>query len=264
MAENRSPSGILVNGVVVRVKDPNAASGALFSDWVRVPGLTSVTLPDEVGATTDAPQLDGTLSAAAYSGVGQIVAPIGGLSVHASHQWLYARKLDQKQILMDIIKPASGLVIITEEGKVAAMGHDIVIADPAAKRSVANVVKAGMLVYLATAVPPNDVGFINYDVTAVAGDQTKFRIVHRVEKDGSKIVVWPYYHAEIVKAAGNQLAIRHPGKHWADISGVVNGFGSGDLQNASNLSGNLTFAPQSVLADAVPEHRLEKDIAGLA
>ena len=192
--------------------------------------------------------------------MGQIVAPIGGLGVHAAHQWLYARKLDQKRILLDIIKPADGLVIITTDAEVATGSlNDIVIVNAAAQRSVANQVKAGMLVYLAAATPPADVGFVNYNATAVAADQTKFRIVHRVEKNGSKIVVWPGYQAPVTKAAGNFLAIRHPGKWWKDISGVVNGFGSGDLQNASNLSGNLTFAPQSAMADAEPEWRLESN-----
>ena len=43
----RKPSGILVNGVGVYVKDPNAASGAVFEKYQRVPGAGSITLPDE-------------------------------------------------------------------------------------------------------------------------------------------------------------------------------------------------------------------------
>ena len=56
----RTPSGITVNGVGVFVKDPNAASGSLLDNYIRIPGVGSITLPDEAAPQNDIATIDGS------------------------------------------------------------------------------------------------------------------------------------------------------------------------------------------------------------
>ena len=90
MADIRSPAR---SSSMVRMCDSRAGTVLEpFDNWIRMPGLNSVTLPDETGAANEVLTMDGPISAPGQPGVGQITMPIGGLSNHMLHQWLAARK----------------------------------------------------------------------------------------------------------------------------------------------------------------------------
>ena len=102
----RKPSGILVNGVGVYVKDPNAATGDVFETYQRVPGAGSITLPDEAAPQNDIVTIDGSVGAAGFSGVGTATIPLPVLGQHPAHRFLAEKRRSGEAIQVRIVKLA--------------------------------------------------------------------------------------------------------------------------------------------------------------
>ena len=238
----RLGTGITVNGAYLRVK----GDAAPFDEFVTVPGLGSFTLPDEVGAVNDVVTLDGIISTPAYGVPGQIVAPLGALTTDYTHQWLKERKLDGKQITIEVFRLATEIgtieKVITGDvsgAHVLASAKEIKVVG-AARKTVAALVTRGVLVGI-DAKPST---FVNYDGAADTG--VRWQLVTSVSDDGATIGVLPGFTAAAIGTAAipKSLYIRNPGIHYENIVGVVNGFGNGDFQAGGLVSGNLTFTPK--------------------
>ena len=67
MARERVPGGISSVEMRVFVKDPDAAAGSLFADYVAVPGVGGVTLPAEESPSTDEVMLEGVGQATGFA-----------------------------------------------------------------------------------------------------------------------------------------------------------------------------------------------------
>ena len=106
---NRKPSGIRVNGVSIFVKDINATAGTLFENYVRVPGVGSITLPDEAAPQNDSIGVDGVVSAAGFAGVGSIAVPLPQVGQHPAHRFLEEKKGDKEPVTVKVRRPASKL-----------------------------------------------------------------------------------------------------------------------------------------------------------
>lgn len=278
VAEQRQPRGIIVNGAYLFVKDPNAAAGKLFSAWQRVTGLSSFTLPAEVGGTNETQLQDGVLATAQLAGVGTITGAIGGRGLHVSHRFMEARKADGEAANIAIVKPclARAAIIFATGTVVADPSSDAklgrIIEVPTANRAdVRRRVRAGDLVAIAGAdadtavdaagaLAPTNV--LDYDgAQAAAG----WQYVVYVERDGSFIDVAPGFGAALTIASSKYRAmyIRTPGLKSLDIAGVINGFDGGDWQNGQFVAGNFTFTPEEVVAPPDPEIRTPALVAAL-
>ena len=275
MTENRAPRGVVVNGAFLFVKTA-AGEANLFQNWQRVTGLSSFTLPAEVGGTTETQLMDGVIAAAAIAGVGTITGAIGGRGVHVSQLYMEERKLDGGAVAISILKAAvirSGISMGGESHTLVDTGAKSIIEIPSSHRAavLANV-RAGDLVALgaqvasqtladSAATPAN---FLDWKADpADAG----WRGVVAVASDGAYIHVAPDFDASsALSIANNQyrrLFIRTPGVKWVDLIGTVNGFDSGDFQNGQQLAGNFSFAPNDALTRVTPEFRALSQLAGL-
>lgn len=251
--------GIPTNGYVLEVKDPNAAADTLFADYVYVPGIASLTLPNEVGSNNETPTLHGQISAAAYKGVGQLTAEIAGLVPHPSIQFLHERSEDQKVVQLRLRREAENVLVDASGvvGSVAAAGTEITVKDDAGKRNlVKQNVRAGMILALADAISDN---YIDYKAVPAMADDHKWRSIVSVDENGSSIVVAPAITTAIAPNASEKILVRQPGTQWVDLGGVVNGFATGDIQNSSNVSGSLTFTPRPRMPFGRVYHKIALD-----
>ena len=237
----RQPSGTLVNGVGIFIKDPNASSG-LFSSYQRIPGVGSITLPDEAAPQNDIVTLDGQVGAVGFAAVGTIVVPLPVAVQHPTHRFLHDRRRSGKAIQVQVRKVALPKIYLDSAATVAtgALGAIEIAANVQA--GVKNQVREGMIV-AASATPASRV--LDYDATAAAGDQNKFRIVVEVADTGASIKVAPDFQAAISTAV--KLTVRQPGMEWKDIGCQVAQMGDGDFQSASVVAGNLVLRPNSEL-----------------
>lgn len=266
MPEQRAPVGVVVNGAYLFVKDATGAAG-IFSNWQRVTGLSSFTLPAEVGGTTETQLMDGNLQAAAIAGVGTVTGAIGGRGVHMSQLFMEERKLDGAAVAIAIVKAAvvkSAILLGNTHNAVAAAtlrSIDI----PAARRSdVLNRVRAGDIVGLDLDGAMAPTGLADWKATAAAALDDDWQGVAYVEDDGSYIDVAPGFSAAQATTTDTaSLLLRTPGVQWIDVTGTINGFDGGDFQNGQQLSGNFTFTPSSALPRVTPEYRTVAQIATL-
>ena len=121
MPENKSPLGIVVNGAILQVKDPSLSAG-LFSEYRRVPGLGSFTLPAETGSVNETTLMDGTVSAAQFKGVGTITGTVGALGAHPTHLFLDEKSLDGENVQVNIVRlavPVNDIVVVKNTAGVA-------------------------------------------------------------------------------------------------------------------------------------------------
>ena len=95
----------MVNGAILQIRDPNKSTG-LFSEYRRVPGLASFTLPAEAGSVNETALMDGTVAAAAFKGVGTITGAVGALGVHPAHLFMEEKALDGTDIQANIVRLA--------------------------------------------------------------------------------------------------------------------------------------------------------------
>lgn len=255
MGKQREPAGILVNGAILSVKDPDGSG--LFADYVEVPGIANFTLPNVEGTLNETALMDGVVSAAAYGGVGQITAPIGARTAHPAHQFLEAKKASGDPIQVTIRKYAVGVFNVDDALHVVAAASSATIAAAVQARIKAQL-RRGHMVGMGDAFDPAAAGFVNWDVASAAGNDDMWRLVVDIEDDGSAFSFSPAHATAIGTAnAPEDLVVRMPGLKWEDILVTVNGFGSGDFQNANNVSGNLTLAPSVPLPPGTPEHSVE-------
>ena len=261
MAIKRTPNSILVNGAYFQVKDPSAAAGTLFADYVTVPGLASFTLPSETGSTTDTALMDGSIAAANFKGVGTIVAAIGARAAHPAHQFLEAAALSGKQVQIRVVRAATGVTDIREIasgtalGALAAKGVSAIGAGLPKGIAKANAL-AGHIVHLWADNSVADDGpahtgrfVVGYGAAVTAALSKEFQLIASLGTEGDSVKVAPGYLAAVAVAATKkgQITIRNPGLEWKDLVCTVSQFDSGDLQAGSHATSNLTLVPASAV-----------------
>ena len=251
----RKPSGILVNGVGVWVRDPNAATGSVFATYQRVPGVGSITLPDEAAPQNDIVTIDGTVGAAGFSGVGTATIPLPVLGQHPAHRFLAATRRSGAAIQVRIVKEAIGVFtgtdVLEDAGTVDTGSSESGIAIAAAVRSsVVNSAREGMFVALSNTAPSGVTGTA-YDATPSAATDAAYKPVLNIADDGSVINVAPDFSTDY--ATPLNLHVIQPGLRWDNIQCQVAQMGDGDFQSASVAAGNLVLRPNAELplSDAI-------------
>ena len=267
MAENRAPLGIVVNGAILQVKDPGLTTG-LFSEYRRVPGLGSFTLPAESGSVNETALMDGTVAAAAFKGVGTITGVVGALGVHPAHLFLEEKALDGENIQVNIVR----LAVEVKEITLPAVAFDVVdtsadamvvnIQDPDVQQDIKSSIRAGSLVAvsLAAASPAQQSQdtVVDYAAAVSVANNTLWQPVWEVEDDGSAFSVAPGFSVNKATTAANSILIqvRNPGRSYQDVLCTVSQWDAGDFQNGQNVSGNITLTPSVALPRVRVEARL--------
>ena len=271
MAENRAPLGIVVNGAILQVRDP-ALNDGLFSDYRRVPGLGSFTLPAESGSVNETTLMDGTVSAAQFKGVGTITGVVGALGAHPAHLFLEEKGLDGENIQVNIIRLAVAVkkIIVSAPAPVIVIGEPMVVNIPPANRDdVKSSIRAGSLVAVSALATPVEIikpaaeqslnTVVDYKAAVNLANDTLWQPVWEVEDDGSSFAVAPGFSLGKVTTAAMSLLIqvRNPGRSYQDVLCTVSQWDAGDFQNGQNVSGNLTLTPSV----ALPRVRVEARIS---
>ena len=243
----RKPSGILVNGVGVYVKDPNAATGDVFEDYQRIPGAGSITLPDEAAPQNDIVTIDGSVGAAGFSGVGSATIPLPVLGQHPAHRFLAATRRSGAAIQVRIVKLAVNVVVLIDgvHPTVAALVTGLVtVTEGESRQTVKNQAREGM--YAAVHATPAGATALNYDKTPLlAADANKFRAILNIDDDGDTITLAPGFMD--APAANTDITIVQPGLRWDNVQVQVAQMGDGDFQSASVVGGNLVLRPTAEL-----------------
>jgi len=259
MALSRTPTAITANGVSMLVK------GAGIDNFIRVPGLANFTMPDETGSTTETQLLDGSVAAAQPAGVGSITGTIGAIGAHPSHQFLEARKSDQQQITVAVVKPASDVVRLTTAISgisVDVSDEDDIIIFPSGR--VASM-REGQLIAIGSAVATgaNSAGLVGWNKSpVVAGDQSLYRVIRSVDPDNDRIRVSPGFQADV--SGNNVFVLKNSGLKYEDISCTVSGLGSGDFQSGGNASSSITLQPVSAVTREIEHRTLAEIVAASA
>ena len=263
MAENRAPLGIVVNGAILQVREPGLAAG-LFSEYRRVPGLGSFTLPAESGSVNETTLMDGTVSAAQFKGVGTITGVIGALGAHPAHLFLEEKALDGENIQVNIIRLAVAVKEFTVEGvyAVAAANSMIVNIPTSNQEDVKSSIRAGSLVAISAAAadPAKQAAntVVDYKAAASSVNDVLWQPVWEVDDDGSSFKVAPGFNSAKATTSSNDILIqvRNPGRSYQDVLCTVSQWDAGDFQNGQNVSGNLTLTPSVALPRVRVEARL--------
>ena len=259
----RTPSGTTVNGVGVWIKDPTATAG-LFAAYVRIPGVGSITLPDEAAPQNDIATIDGSVGAAGFAPVGTIAVPLPVASQHPTHRFLQTLRRTGKDVQIRVRRASRPIAelrngVLAADGiAVASNGTSLVAIVAALRGQVKNHVREGHIVSIAdpttayAAGPPVVPGapnpgddFLEYG-TAAAALSDSFQTVVTVDDAGDSFTIAPGYSA----ASGtvdNWITVRHPGLEWDNISCQVAQMGDGDFQSASIVAGNLVLRPTATL-----------------
>jgi len=262
MALSRTPTAITANGVSMLVK------GAGVNNFIRVPGLANFTMPDETGSTTETQLLDGSVAAAQPAGVGSITGTIGAIGPHPSHQFLEARKQDQQQITVTVVKPAAEVTILEDSAAIAitypaatANAPDGIVVIPGG--GVSSMRESQLIAIAANAAglqsPPKLVPWNKaFGDLVAADDDVSYHVIRSVDPDSGKIKVSPGF--KTAKTSGNSIySLRNAGLLYKDISCTVSGLGSGDFQSGGNASSSITLQPVSAVTRAI-EHRTLAEI----
>ena len=276
MAIRKDPNAIQVNGALVFIKDPSAASGSLFDEWRRLSGLGSFTMPAEAGSVTDTPGIDGAVSFANVAGVGNISGTIIALNAGIVHRFMEGRAKSGEAIQMSLVRPA----VKVESYDIAASGAAVnlvvgtalgrIVVPTSEQSKVKADVREGMIVGIwpdksvttgvspARLEPKNETAVVDYDESAVAANDGHWRAILEVAADGSWIDVGLSFSAAQTVADGKtgQILIRNPGRTFHNLHGTVNQFDRGDAQAGGGISSNLQFVPSAALAVAAVEQRL--------
>ena len=244
MALSRTPSSIQVNGAALLVK---GESTGLFSNFQRVPGLASFTLPDETGGTNEIQLMDGTVAYAQAAGVGTITGSVGAITAHPTHEWLAAKRRSGAQITVTIVRPAGSIVAneANSGAKNGAGGSDITFTG-----SVVDSMREGQLIAVG-GTADSFTGYVSYNVTPQAADDHKFRAILQVDPETKTVAVSPSISTALAAASGNKYSLRSPGIVFANIPCTVNGFGDGDFQAGGAMSANISLQPSGALGRAV-------------
>ena len=271
MAEQRQPMAIEVNGAYLFVKDPNPPADDLFVNYQRVTGLSSFTLPAEVGGTNEIQLMDGTVQFASRKGVGTITGAIGSLTSQAASLFLEEASAAGDSVTVAIVRLAEHLFtgVVPGGTSLVAIGttyRKITIPSTLVDQ-VKSTVLAGHLVAIgadravtAAATLPTDLAPYRMAKTALTttSQDANWQSIVSVEDDGSSIIVSPGFSA--VQAAASSPSVRdiffrRPGALWEGILVKVNGFDSGDFQQGSAVAGNMTLAPSVPVPVKTPEIR---------
>ena len=252
---SRKPSGILVNGVSVFIQDPNAAANGLFTKFIRIPGVGSITLPDEAAPSTDTPTVDGSIGAVGFAPIGTIAIPLPALSEHPVHKELERLKEAAATVTVSVRKPATKKFAIKDlvaagGVAVAANGRSAVtIATTVLQARVKALIREGFYVAFAgatadalVAADPDPGVVVGYLAAGPAADNEGFQAVLTVNEDGTEFEVSPGYAGKNTDAAVHAF-FRQPGKEWLDIECLVGQMAPGDFQAGANVAGNLVLSP---------------------
>ena len=68
----------------------------------ELPGVGSITLPDEAAPQNDIATIDGSVGAAGFSAVGTIAVPLSVASQHPTHRLLHAIRRSGKDVLVRV------------------------------------------------------------------------------------------------------------------------------------------------------------------
>ena len=250
MARERVPGGISSVEMRVFVKDPDAASGSLFANYIAVPGVGGVTLPAEESPSTDEVMLEGVGQATGFSSPGTITVPLPRLTQHPAHRLLIGKHDGGGNIQVALYRAAVGVARVEGAADAAkAFSADLAdasfaggsrITSPVISKSV----RPGHYVILEDASP----GMVPAETIADAkGLAAEWQAVVSVASDFATIDVSPGYMPLVPAAADQGLIVRQPGLEYEDLLCTVGTMGRGEASGSASLSSSLVLRPDSGL-----------------
>ena len=247
MALNRQPSASQVNGSSLLVKDADVTTG-LYSNFLRVPGFVSWTLPDETGSTTETQLMDGTISFSQIAGVGTVTGSLGSLSGHATHELLSDKRRNGGNIQAVIVRPAilagsaNGQGAGTNAAANGTTGFSVVTVPASAAAEAKGLIREGRLVTVDSAVDADTVW------SSVLKANELRETVSGTEDAGAYLFqIEPGYGAA-TSGNNNRYYVRQAGFLVEPFTCTVNGFGDGDFQAGSAITANISLAPSQALS----------------
>ena len=236
------------------MKDPNAATGAVFATYQRIPGVGSITLPDEAAPQNDIVTIDGSVGAAGFSGVGSATIPLPVLGQHPTHRFLSDKRRSGEAVQARIVKLAinvfAGGDILTDATDTVSAGGLVEVVDQTFRQNIVNQAREGM--YLALGAPSADLTGLDYDASPAGTNATRYRAILNINdeqgtmNDEVHIQLAPGI-AVALASADTDISIVQPGLRWDNIQAQVAQMGDGDFQSASVLGGNLVLRPNAEL-----------------
>ena len=273
MALKTRPAHVDSGGVSLWVRDPEAPAPAmptaadpapLFSDWVRVPGLGSITMPDGAVEETTEIGLDGTLTTGDTDSVGSIGSEVRWLSHHPAHQFLAAKADSGGKILVRVTRQGEKLFDVaagaTAEaaGVNADAGASLVTFQGAAVPLAGGDLLPGHFIALGAVDPADGVAFADRDNAFNAfdlanSDAANFTCVVSVEYDPANVAascqVSPGFAGAVALA---RVWARAPGKVDPTISALVAQFSHGTPNQGGRFSATLQIQPDTNIGPTDP------------
>ena len=151
----RKPSALPVLGTRLFVKDPNAVADSYFDSYRFVPNLGAITMPDEAPDQNDIVMMEGSVAIVGEAGVGQITAPIPGLSADPTHQFMEEKRRNKEDVQVIVRRPGSKKITL-DTGllvAVAAEGVSVVSAAAGIRNQVINNLRDGMTINIGDSEP---------------------------------------------------------------------------------------------------------------
>ena len=271
MTINKQPNAIQVNGALVFVRDPEAGANDLFANWRRLGGLGNFTLPSEAGSTTETALIDGSISFANVTGVGNISGAIPALNAGAVHEFMERKSIAGGQIQISLVRPAVKIAeykAIAAATVLAAADSGRIAVPDNHKSEVKSAVRAGQIVAIwldestASEEPGNATAVADaLSAAAAANDalwQTVLEIYTDPDTDALSIDVAPGFSAAQTVGAGEtaRLVVRNPGRTYHNVLGSVNQWDRGDNQAGGGISGNMQIVPNNQVPVFSTEQRL--------
>lgn len=264
MALSRTPTTILVNGVSLIITGGPDITGTTA---LRVPGIANFTMPDEVGSTTETQLQDGSVAAAQAAGVGSITGNIGAIGAHPAHQYLEARKTDQEQITVAVVRPAVE-VQASRAGNIAAATTGVLTAvdinNGLTAKALIEALRESQLIAIGASGATLGGGFVGISDSPSSANQNYFRAIESIDTENDKVKVRPGYSTAIAAGATNIYTVRSSGLRYEGIVCTVAGLGSGDFQAGGNVNSNITLQPVSAVVRNIEYRTLDELASGNA
>jgi len=239
--------------------------GIATGQALRVPGLANFTMPSETGSTTETQLLDGSVAAAQPAGVGSITGNIGAIGAHPAHQYLEARKQDNEQITVAVVRPASEIQAERAGNIAASTAGILTVVDIAGSNGLTAAdliapLREGHLIAFGATADSIGGGFVGLDTTLASGNDHHFRSIESIDPSNNKIKVRPGFATALTAGATNKYTVRSGGLRYEGISCTVSGLGSGDFQSGGNASSDITLQPVSAVVRLI-EYRTIDELA---
>ena len=220
---------ISTNNVEVKVKDPEEAG--IFSEYIRVPGVGTIGLPNDPANPNEIVTFKGIASAPSFQRLGNATISLPQyIGYHPVMAMLRKKRDASKKVLAEISIP--GETVITTDANVAGENTGIFTPVKDAIEEITNLLLVG------------------HAFTIGAGNAAKTYIVYEITRDDNTGKLQTFKAATVEgehpanAIAGTPITLKVPTQTFLGISATVSGLADGQFETESAVSSELTLTPQ--------------------